>query len=291
MKTVDDVVSNIPNAKVFSVLDAKSRFLKIRLDKSSSYLTTFNTPLGRYRWLRLPFGIKSVPEIYQRIMDEMLKDIEGAFAIIDDILIAGDDIEHHDKILKAVIKRATEYNLKLIYDKCMIRQTSVPYMGHILSESGLKADPAKLKAILEMPTPKDKEGVRQFLGFIQNLAKFIPNLSQVDGPIRILLKSDIEFAWNSEQETSFTELKRLCSTPPVLAFYDVHKKVEIECDASKDGLGAVLLQDGRVVAYASRALPEAEKRYAQIKKEMLSVHRLQREQVPLLCVWQRGHDL
>ncbi|XP_052242487.1 uncharacterized protein K02A2.6-like [Dreissena polymorpha] len=209
MKNVDDVVSNIPNAKLFSVLDAKSDFLQIRLDESSSYLTTFNTPLGRYRWLRLPFGIKSAPEIYQRIMDEMLKDVEGAFAIIDDILIAGDDIEHHDKIFKTVIKCATEYNLKLNYDKCMIRQTSVPYMGHILSESGLKADPAKLKSILEMPTPKDKEGVRRFLGFIQYLAKFIPNLSQVDGPIRILLKFDIEFAWNSEQEFFFNELKRL----------------------------------------------------------------------------------
>ena len=271
MKSIDDVIASIPDANVFSVLDAKSGFLQIKLDTQSSYLTTFNTPLGRYRWLRLPFGVKSAPEIYQRIMDEMLDGIQGAFVIIDDILIAAKDVEHHDKILKQVIDRATEYNLKLNYDKCKIRQPMVPYMGHILTQDGLKADPAKVKAIVEMPAPEDKEGVRRILGMVQYLAKFIPNLSQVDAPLRALLKADVPFQWNHEQEKSFHELKQLCSTPPVLVYYDVNKDIEIECDASKDGLGAVLLQGGRVIAYASRALTETEKRYAQIEKEMLSI--------------------
>ena len=88
MRTIDDVISEIPDAKVFSKLDAKAGFLQIKLDKQSSYLTTFNTPIGRYRWLRLPFGIKCSSEIYQRIMEQMIEGIDGAFVIIDDILIA-----------------------------------------------------------------------------------------------------------------------------------------------------------------------------------------------------------
>jgi transposase InsO family protein len=271
MKSIEDVASEIPGAKVFSVLDAKSGFLQIKLDKKSSYLTTFNTPIGRYRWLRLPFGIKSAPEIYQRIMDNLIQGIPGAFVIIDDILVAGKTVEEHDKVLKRVIERATQYNLKLNYDKCLIRQARVPYMGHVLTGNGVEADPRKVQAIIEMPPPTDKEGVRRILGFVQYLAKFIPNLSQVDAPLRILMKSDVPFHWDFEQENSFNELKKLCSTPPVLAYFDVKKPVEIECDASKDGLGAVLIQDGRVIAYASRALTAAEQRYAQLEKEMLSI--------------------
>ena len=100
MRTIDDVISEIPGTKVFSKLDAKAGFLQIKLDKQSSYLTTFNTPIGRYRWLRLPYGIKCSSEIYQRIMEQMIEGINGAFVIIDDILIAGKDLDDHDKILK-----------------------------------------------------------------------------------------------------------------------------------------------------------------------------------------------
>ncbi|XP_021374310.1 uncharacterized protein K02A2.6-like [Mizuhopecten yessoensis] len=271
MKTIEEVITDIPDAKIFSVLDAKSGFLQIQLDEASSYLTTFNTPIGRYRWLRLPFGIKSAPEIYQKIMDNMIAGIDGAFAIIDDILIAGRDAKDHDRILRQVVERATSYNLKLNFQKCKIRQRSVPYMGHVITDCGLKPDLEKVRAIIGMPTPKDKEGIRRFLGLVQYLSKFVPNLSQVDAPLRVLLKSDTEFQWNHEQNESFIKLKQICSEPPVLAFYNVRKPVEIECDASKDGLGAVLIQEGRVVAYASRSLTETEKRYAQIEKEMLSI--------------------
>lgn len=105
MKTVEEVSSSIPGAKVFSVLDAKSGYMQIKLNNESSYLTTSNTPIGRFRWLRLPSGIKSAPEIYQRNMDQMQEGIEGAFAIMDDILIAGRDREHHDHILEARERR------------------------------------------------------------------------------------------------------------------------------------------------------------------------------------------
>ncbi|XP_060077660.1 uncharacterized protein K02A2.6-like [Ylistrum balloti] len=203
MKTIGDVISE---AKVFSVLDAKSGFLQIKLDKESSYLTTFNTPLGKYRWLRLPFGIKSAPEIYPRIMDQMLEGIQGAFTIIDDILVAGRDLEEHDKIMRQVVERARKYSLKLNYEKCKIRQPKVNSIGHVITEHGLQPDAGKVRAILEMPAPTDKEGVRRFLGLVQYLAKFLPDLSSIDAPLRTLLKSDVEFAWQHEQQESYKEL-------------------------------------------------------------------------------------
>lgn len=271
MKTVEEVVAEIPGCKVFSVLDAQSGFLQVKLDKASSYLTTFNTPIGRYRWLRLPFGIKSSPEIYQKIMDQMLDGISHAAAIIDDILIAGRTVEEHDKVLKQVVERATSYNLKLNFDKCRIRKSEVPYVGHIVTSEGLKPDPDKVRAITSMSPPTDKEGVRRFLGIIQYLSKFIPNMSQIDAPLRSLLKSDVEFSWQHEHQASFDKLIVACSSTPVLAYYDVNRPVVIQCDSSKDGLGAVLLQGDHPIAYTSRALTDSEKRYAQIEKELLSV--------------------
>ena len=116
---VEEVVASMPGAKVFSKIDAKSGFMPIKLDYESSLLTTFNSPIGRYRWLHFPFGIKSAPEIYQRIMDEMLEDIYGARAIMDDILIAGKIPQEHDRIMTTVVERATEWNHKLNFDNLL----------------------------------------------------------------------------------------------------------------------------------------------------------------------------
>lgn len=147
MRTAEEVVSMIPGTKVFSVLEAKSGFLQIKLDEPSSFLTTFNTPLGRFRWLRLPFGIKCAPEIFQRIMDQMLEGIPGAISIMDDILVAAPTVQEHDSILRRVVERAASFNLKLNFNKCHVRQSSVPYVRHLITADGLKPDPAKVEAI------------------------------------------------------------------------------------------------------------------------------------------------
>ena len=115
--TVEEISAKIPDAKVFTVLDAKSGYLQMKLDYESSLLTTMNTPIGRYRWLKVPFGIKSAPEMYQRTMNEMLEGIDHAYAIVDDILITGRNVAHHDSVLEAVLQRAKSYNLRLNFDK------------------------------------------------------------------------------------------------------------------------------------------------------------------------------
>ena len=201
----------------------------------------------------------------------MLEGIQGATSIMDDILIAARTMEEHDAILRRVVERATSYNLKLNLTKCHVRQPAVSYVGHLLTGDGLKPVPAKVAAVSCMPAPTDKDGVRRFLGFVTYLSKFIPNLSEEDAPLRQLLKNYVQFAWQPAQQKAFERLKDLCTSSPVLKYYDAAKPVEIFCDASGSGLGAVLLQDNQPVAYSSRSLTDAETRYANIEREMLSI--------------------
>ena len=147
----------------------------------------------------------------------------------------------------------------------------VPYIGHLLTPNGVKPDPDKIHAITEMPRPRNVTEVQRFLGFINYLAKFLPNLSEVCAPLRRLCEKDSEWCWESQQENAYTEAKRLVTIQPILAYYDVTKPVVIQCDASDKCLGAVLLQEGKPVAFASTTLNQTQQKYAIIEKEMLVI--------------------
>ena len=266
MKTVEDVLTRLPGAKVFSTLDATSGFWQIPLDEESSLLTCFNTPFGQYLFKRLPFGIKSAPEIYQRVMEELFDDIELCEVIADDLMVWGRDNEEHDQRLRKVLDRAREVQLKLNKKKCKIRVKEVSYIGHMFTDEGVKPDKEKVQAILMMPEPSTKQELQRFIGMIQYLAKFIPDLSEKAAPLRSLLKKNAAWQWNDEHQRAYQLLKEECSKQPTLCYYDVSKPVKISADSSKCGLGAVCEQDGHPVADASRALSEAQQRYAQIEK-------------------------
>ena len=140
MKTIEDILLEIPEAKVFSKLDAASGYWQIKLSPESQKLCTFNTPLGRYSFTRLPYGLKSAGKVYQRFVSNMVQDIEGCEAIVDDIFICGKDIEEHDKRLKQVLDRIREHNMKLnrVLEKCEFRKSSISYVGHVLTGHGCK---------------------------------------------------------------------------------------------------------------------------------------------------------
>lgn len=271
LKTVDEVIEKLPQAKVFSKFDATHGFWHIKLDEPSSKLLTFNTPFGRYRYLRLPFGVSSAPEVFSKRVQEMFSDIKGVECIVDDILVWGETIAEHDSRVQQMLQRCREMNFKLNKSKVEFRVPEVRYVGHLITNSGIKVDPEKVRAIVDMPAPKDVSGVKRILGVVQYVAKFIPNLSDVTAPLRTLLQQDVEWHWDAPQQESFDRLKQLVSSTPVLSIYDVHKPVTISGDASSKGLGVVLLQDGHPVAYGSRALTETQKRYAQIEREMLAI--------------------
>ena len=269
--TLEEITAELSDAKYFSILDANSGFWQIPLDKESSDLCCFNSVFGRYKFLRLPYGVHSASEVFQKRMTEMFENVEGVVCYIDDVLVWGRSKEEHDERLRKVLEVIRDNNVKLNKQKCKFAQTDIRYLGHQLNHEGLRPDKDKVKAIQEMPTPKSKKDLERFLGMIQYIGRFIPSLSDITAPLRILLQNETEWHWEKQQEDAYKKLKNLATVSPALAFYDVNKPVELTVDASKDGLGAVLMQEGSPVAYTSRALKDAEKRYAQIEKEMLAI--------------------
>ena len=275
--TLEDIAPKLGMAKIFSVVDAKDGFLQVVLDEASSYLTTFWTPFGRYRWRRMPFGIKSASEEFQRRLDEILEGLDNIAVIADDIVIYGSGTNEqeatasHDAAFKALLQRCRERGLRLNKRKLKFKLNNVAYMGHVLTDEGIKADPEQIKAISNMPHPTDVEGVQRILGVVNYLSKFIPRLSTVCEPLRRLTDKKSEFDWMPQHERAFNEIKELLTQAPALAYYDAHKEVSIECDSSQVGLGAVLTQEGKPVAYASHALTQTKRNYAQIEKECLAI--------------------
>ena len=271
MPTLEDAVAKMAGAKFFSKLDAQSGYWQIRLDENSSYLTTFNTPFGRYRFKRLPFGIISAQDLFQQKMDEIFENMQGVTPLIDDVIIHGRTREEHDQNLRAALDKATESTLRLNAEKLTVGEKEVEYFGHLITADGLKPDPKKVKAIETMPPPTSKKELQTVLGMITYLAKFAPQLSETTKPMRDLLKEDIEFVWDKPQEESFRKVKEIITEQPVLAFFDPKKHITLQVDASKHGLGATLMQEKKPIAYASKSLNSTEQNYAQIEKELYAI--------------------
>lgn len=271
MPLLDDVLHELSQSTFFTKVDLRNGFWHVLLDDESSKLTTFQTCFGRYRWLRLPFGLSVSPEIFQRKVLELFGGKPGVVAVHDDIIIHGKDRAEHDKRLEQFLRDCELYNVKLNKDKLELASSSITFMGHIISDKGISTDPEKVKAIKNFPVPKSVTEVRRFLGMVQYLARYIPHLTDALHPIQNLTKKDTPFVWSSSQESAFLTIKKTIAESPQLSIYDESKELTIENDASEYGLGSVLLQEGKPLAFASRTLSECEKNYAQIEKELLAI--------------------
>ena len=269
-KTVEEVAAKMDGATIFSVLDAKSSFWQVPLDHQSSMLTCFSTPYGRFRFLRMPYGLCASSDVFQHAMETLFEGLPCSI-IVDDILVGGKDQQEHDKNLRQVLNRAKEVNLKLNPSKCKFGVSNVGYVGHLFTSDGLKPDPDKVTAIRDMPKPDSVLSLQRFLGMVNYLAKFIPDLSEIAAPLRELTHKTVAWCWYDKHQQAYDQIQKLVINTPLLKYYDVTKPVTLTCDASKFGLGAACLQDGEPIAYASRTMKSNELNYAQIEKELLAV--------------------
>ena len=302
-RTIDDILPKLGDSSCFTLLDAASGFWHVLLDYESSILTTFNTPWGKYRWLRLPFGLKISGDVFQERLDRVLMGVSNVTGIADDVLCHGKTAIQHNATVSTLLETARANHLVFNPKKFVFRSRDCSFFGGNLTPEGYKADPKKVEAILEMKPPQNLQDLQSYLGLVNYLSRFSPGLAEITAPLRELCKKHTVFAWESSQQQAFDAIKKLITKAPVLAYFDKTKSSVIQADASKKGLGAVLLQDGKPVIYTSRSITETEKNYSNIERELLSVvfalERLhhyvygytvivQTDHLPLVSIWKKS---
>ena len=268
---LEDITSQLSGKHVFSVIDLKEAFWQIPLTEESMLLTTFSTPFGRYCFTRMPFGICSASEVLQKRAYQTFGDIPDVHIIADDMILASENEKEHDHLITTVLERARANSIKFNLHKIQLKKSEVTYMGNIIGNGVVKPDYEKVRAIVEMPAPTCKKDIQRLLGMLNYLSQYIPNMSTITVPLRNLLKKDVPFEWNFEQEQAFEKIKSILSSPESLRIYDPMKPLQIECDSSKFGIGACLLQEDKPVAYYSKALTPAEINWFPIEKECLAI--------------------
>ena len=269
--TLDELIPVMNNAKIFSKIDLRNGYHQLLLHPESRYITTFSTHVGLFRYKRLAFGINSASEIFQHVIWNLIHDIPGARNISDDIIIFGENQRAHDKAVHAVLKRLNDNGLTINVPKCKFSTNEIDFFGFKFSDKGLSADPKKVEALKAFKSPEDAKALRSFIGMATYSSRFIQNYSVITAPLRELLKKEVKWNWTEKCEEAFQDVKKQLSGDTVMAFYDPKKKPTVVVDGSPVGLGAILLQDNKPVAYASRSLTDAETRYSQIEREALAV--------------------
>ena len=275
LRSVDHLLARLAGARIFSKLDYNAGFHQIPLTPESARLTTSTTPFGRFCYTRLPMGLNSASEVFQKRMCHLLDGIEGVLCLIDDILIFVKNKSEHDERLNAILQRLRAGRVTL-NDKSEFYKTQIKFVGHIISADGISPDPDKVTAVTKMREPADISQLRCFLGMANQLAKFSSQLTDLSTPLRDLLRKNTQWTWDTPHKQAFADIKAALCTASVLALYDPAKPTLVAADASSYGLGSVLSQrqsddSWRPVCFASRSLTDVERRYAQIEKECLAL--------------------
>jgi hypothetical protein len=274
---ITEILDQLGKSKYFSCLDMVMGYHQIELREEDKEKTAFSTKGGHWSYKRLPFGIKTAPSTFQRMINNVLCGLTGTrcFVFLDDIVIYAKSLSEHDDKLRDVFGRIRKYNLKLQPDKCEFLRTEVSYLGHVITEDGVRPDPKKVEVIENFPRPTSTKQLKSFLGMASYYRKFISKFSKIAAPLYMLLKKDAHFEWLDDQENAFQGLKQKLMSQPILQYPDFAREFILTTDASNEGIGAVLSQ-GQIgkdlpIAYASRNLNKAEKNYSTSEKELLAI--------------------
>jgi hypothetical protein len=276
---IDILFNQLTEAQVFSKIDLRSGYHQIRIRPEDIPKTTFTTRYGLFEYLVVFWIDKCSSPLH--ILNELvfMPELDKFVVVfIDDILIYSKNEVEHAKHLRIVLTRLRKHQLYAKFCKCALWLEEIQFLGHILSAKGIAVDPSKVKNILEWKSPTSVHQVRSFLGLACYCRRFILDFSKIVKPITVLLKNDVKFDWSTKCNEAFEQLKVLLTNTPVLAQPDIEKPFDVYCDASGSGLGCVLMQEGRVIAYASRQLCRHEDHYPTHDLELATV-------VHVLKIW------
>ncbi|KAK1698507.1 hypothetical protein QYE76_015204 [Lolium multiflorum] len=278
---LEDMLDELSGAAVFSKIDLRSGYHQIRMKEGDEWKTAFKTKFGLYEWLVMPFGLTNAPSTFMRLMNHVLRDFIGKFVVVyfDDILIYSRNESDHTIHIRHVLQVLRDNQLYGNLEKCTFCKDKVIFLGYVVSKHGVEVDVSKIEAIQNWPTPMNVSQVRSFHGLAGFYRRFVPNFSTIAAPLNDLTKKGVVFEWGAAQDHAFDELKRLLTSAPLLALPDFNKQFEIECDASGIGIGGVLMQEGRPIAYFSEKLSGAKLNYPIYDKELYALIRV-------LEVWQ-----
>ena len=286
---IDETLESLGGAVYFTTLDLASGYWQVELQEIDKEKTAFSTANGHYEFNVMPFGLTNAPATFQRLMECVLAGLtmEECLIYIDDIIVFGASFEQHLARLRRVLQQIREAGMKLKPRKCHFLQREVKYLGHVVSSSGIQADPAKLEAVTTYPVPRDVKELRTFLGLSNYYRRYIKGYSETAEPLHQLTRKTAKgFHWNFQCQQAFDVLKAHLVNPPILAYPQFDASFKLQTDASNVAIGAVLSQeqDGseRVIAYWSRQLQKAERNYSVIEREALAAVAAIREFYPYL---------
>lgn len=276
LPNISDILDSLSGAIYFSQLDLTQAYFQSKLNTSSRKYTAFTTPSGQYQMTRMPMGLKTSPSAFSRLMTVAMSGLnyDKCFVYLDNLICFGRNLEIHNKNLLDILYRLRKVNLKLNPDKCDFLRKEILYLGHVVSADGIKPDPGKIKALSEYPVPKNSDELKRFIAFANYYRKFIRNFAEICIPLNNLCCKNVVFDWDKNCQNSFLILKSALTEPPILQYpkFDDKNTFILQTDASGFAIGSVLCNaDKRPVAYASRSLNKAERRYPTIEKELLAI--------------------
>ena len=274
---VDDSLAALSGSRWFSTLDLASGYWLVAMDAGTQEKAAFVTSSGLYQWTVMPFGLCNAPSTFARLMELVLKGLHWKICLIylDDVIVMGRTFEEELERLKEVFERLARAGLKLKPKNCFLFQKRVSYLGHVVTEEGIAADPEKVEQVRTWPTPENSTEVKSFLGLASYYRRFIPDFSTIAKPLYKLTEAKAEFAWTEQCQLAFDSLKGLLTSGRVLAYPTREGKFVLDTDASDHGIGAVLsqFQDGveKPIAFASRTLSKSERNYCVTRRELLAI--------------------
>jgi len=251
---IDDLMDQLHGSSMFSKIDLRSGYHQILVKADDVQKTAFRSRYGHYEYVVMPFGVTNAPTVFMDYMNKIFRLFLDRFVVvfIDDILIYSKTQEEHAEHLRLVLGVLREKQLYAKLSKCKFWLDEVQFLGHVISAQGIVVDPAKVEAVVKWETPKSATEIRSFVGLAGYYRRFIEGFSKIVAPLTQLTRKDQPFTWIDKCEDIFQELKRRLTSAPILVIPDVGKPFEVYCDASHLGLGCVLMQEKKAVAYASR---------------------------------------